>query len=53
MVNNQSHDFNDPAMHKSNQHHLVYALTDEIINRLVGYADVHSGQNSYNAEYKQ
>ena len=49
--------FDDPALHKSNQHHLVYALADEIVNRLVGYADtllsVHSGENSYNAEYKQ
>lgn len=49
--------FDDPALHKSNQHQLVYALADEIVNRLVGYADtllsVHSGENSYNAEYKQ
>jgi hypothetical protein len=49
--------FDDSALHKSDQHHLVYALADEIVNRLVGYADtllsVHSGENSYNAEYKQ
>lgn len=49
--------FDDPALHKSVQHKLVYALADEIVNRLVGYADtllsVHSGENSYNAEYKQ
>jgi hypothetical protein len=49
--------FDDPALHKSNEHQLVYALADEIVNRLVGYANtllsVHSGENSYNAEYKQ
>jgi hypothetical protein len=49
--------FDDPALHKSNEHQLVYALADEIVNRLVGYANtllsVHSGDNSYNAEYKQ
>jgi hypothetical protein len=49
--------FDDPALHKSGEHGLVYALSDEIVNRLVGYADtllsVHSGENSYNAEYKQ
>ena len=49
--------FDDPALHKSVEHSLVYALSDEIVNRLVGYADtllsVHSGENSYNAEYKQ
>jgi hypothetical protein len=49
--------FDDPALHKSGEHSLVYALSDEIVNRLVGYADtllsVHSGENSYNAEYKQ
>lgn len=49
--------FDDPCLHKSEQHQLVYALGDEIVNRLVGYADtllsVHCGENSYNAEYKQ
>jgi hypothetical protein len=49
--------FDDPLLHKSEQHQLVYAISDEIVNRLVGYADtllsVHSGENSYNAEYKQ
>ncbi|MFT4414297.1 hypothetical protein ACLM5H_10610 [Fredinandcohnia humi] len=48
--------FDDPALHHADLHSLVYALSDEIINRLVGYADtllsVHSGENSYNAEYK-
>jgi hypothetical protein len=49
--------FDDPALHKNELHRLVYAISDEIVNRLVGYADtllsVHSGENSYNAEYKQ
>ncbi|WP_408007694.1 hypothetical protein ACJROX_23825 [Pseudalkalibacillus sp. A8] len=49
--------FDDPALHKADLHSLVYAVSDEIVNRLVGYADtllsVHSGENSYNAEYKQ
>lgn len=49
--------FDDLALHKSELHPLVYAISDEIINRLVGYADtllsVHSGENSYNAEYIQ
>ncbi|MDN4074371.1 hypothetical protein QYF49_15400 [Fictibacillus sp. CENA-BCM004] len=46
--------FDDRRLHKPEYHMLVYALADEIINRLVGYADtllsVHSGQNSYQAE---
>lgn len=49
--------FDDPKLHKNESHRLVYAISDEIVNRLVGYADtllsVHSGENSYNAEYKQ
>ncbi|WP_226668065.1 hypothetical protein [Metabacillus litoralis] len=49
--------FDDPELHKSHLHHLVYSISDEIVNRLVGYADtllsVHSGENSYNALYKQ
>lgn len=48
--------FDDKALHDQNQHSLVYALADEIVNRLVGYADtllsVHCGDNSYQAEYK-
>jgi hypothetical protein len=47
--------FDDPSLHKNELHQLVYALADEIVNRLVGYADtllsVHAGENSYNAEY--
>ncbi|WP_198510246.1 hypothetical protein [Bacillus solitudinis] len=34
---------------------LVYAIGDEVINRLVGYANtllsLHAGENSYDAEY--
>jgi hypothetical protein len=49
--------FDDPALHNRELHRLVYAISDEIINRLVGYADtllsVHCGENSYQAEYKQ
>ncbi|WP_449540220.1 hypothetical protein [Ferdinandcohnia sp. Marseille-Q9671] len=48
--------FDDPALHIESKHSLVYAISDELVNRLVGYADtllsVHSGNNSYNAEYK-
>ncbi|NYE03929.1 hypothetical protein F4694_000673 [Bacillus niacini] len=49
--------FDDLSLHKNELHQLVYAVADEIVNRLVGYADtllsVHAGENSYNAEYKQ
>ncbi|WP_374702870.1 hypothetical protein [Bacillus sp. T33-2] len=49
--------FDDPAMFKPGLHPLVYGLADELVNRLVGYADtllsVHAGENSYNAEYKR
>jgi hypothetical protein len=49
--------FDDKSLHKKEHYRLVYAVCDEIVNRLVGYADtllsVHSGENSYNAEYKQ
>lgn len=40
----------DPALHP-----LVYAIVDELVNRLVGYANTlvsaHAGANSYQAEY--
>jgi len=49
--------FDDPVLHQEESHQLVYAISDEIVNRLVGYANtllsVHSGKNSYNAEYIQ
>ena len=48
--------FDALELHVSQLHPLVYALADEIVNRLVGYADtllsVHAGENSYQAEYK-
>jgi hypothetical protein len=47
--------FDDPKLYEPELHTLVYAIADELVNRLVGYADtllsVHSGQNSYQAEY--
>ena len=47
----------DIALHKPDALPLVYAIADELVNRLVGYADtllsVHAGENSYDAEYKQ
>lgn len=47
--------FDDPHLHKSQRYPLVHAIVDEVINRLVGYADtlvsVHSGENSYDTEY--
>ncbi|WP_236939274.1 hypothetical protein [Evansella clarkii] len=47
----------DPALHDSPAYPLLYAACDELVNRLVGYADtllsVHAGENSYDAEYKR
>jgi len=47
----------DPALFRAEIHPLVYAIADELVNRLVGYADtllsVHAGENSFDAEYKQ
>ncbi|MEC5424848.1 hypothetical protein QGM71_15285 [Virgibacillus sp. C22-A2] len=47
--------FDAPELYDTQLHPLVYALADEIVNRLVGYADtllsVHAGENSYQAEY--
>lgn len=49
--------YDDPMLHQSDAYTLVYAISDEVINRLVGYADtllaVHAGENSYDAEYIQ
>lgn len=49
--------FDDPLLFNREVHQLVYGICDEIVNRLVGYADtllsVHCGENSYSAEYKQ
>jgi hypothetical protein len=48
--------FDDLALHKPDHHALVYAISDELVNRLVGYAStllaVHAGENSFDAEYK-
>lgn len=48
--------FDDPDMHDENIQPVVVAIVDEVINRLVGYADtllsVHAGENSYQAVYK-
>ncbi|MGJ9386157.1 hypothetical protein [Salipaludibacillus sp. CF4.18] len=45
----------DPVLHKYESHPLLFAIIDEIINRLIGYANtlltVYAGENSYNAEY--
>lgn len=47
--------FEDPKLHNFELHSLVYSIAEELVNRLVGYADtllaVHAGENSYNAEY--
>ena len=47
----------DPMLFNPDAHSIVYAVSDELVNRLVGYADtllsVHAGENSYEAEYKQ
>ncbi|MDQ0879095.1 hypothetical protein [Peribacillus sp. V2I11] len=47
----------DPVLFGEENFQLVYSICDELINRLVGYADtllsVHAGSNSYNAEYKR
>ena len=47
--------FDDPNLHQPDLHALVYSIADEVVNRLVGFADtllsVHSGENSYHAEY--
>jgi hypothetical protein len=49
--------FDDPVLFNSDAHSIVYAIADELVNRLVGYADtllsVHAGENSFDAEYKQ
>ncbi|WP_227936499.1 hypothetical protein [Alkalihalobacillus deserti] len=47
--------YDDPKLHDQINHELVYAISDEVVNRLVGYANtllaVHAGANSYQAEY--
>ncbi|MGO4889094.1 hypothetical protein ACJ2A9_15195 [Anaerobacillus sp. MEB173] len=45
----------DPRLYQPDLYPLVYAICDEVINRLIGFADtllsVHAGDNSYDAEY--
>ncbi len=47
--------FNDPDLYNPELLPLVYGLAEELVNRLVGYADtllsVHAGTNSFDAEY--
>ncbi|MFD6208960.1 MULTISPECIES: hypothetical protein [unclassified Peribacillus] len=47
----------DQALFKEENFQLLYSICDELVNRLVGYANtllsVHVGSNSYNAEYKR
>ena len=47
--------YDDPSLYEESNAALVYAISEEIINRLVGYANtlvaVHCGSNSYQAEY--
>lgn len=47
--------FDDPALYDPSLHAMVYEVSEELVNRLVGYADtllsVHAGPNSYQAEY--
>lgn len=47
--------FDDPKLFDSTFYPLVYAVADELVNRLVGLANtllsVHSGENSFQAEY--
>ncbi|WP_409288163.1 hypothetical protein [Peribacillus sp. SCS-37] len=47
----------DPELFSENHFQLVYGIGDELVNRLVGYADtllsMHAGPNSYSAEYRQ
>lgn len=47
--------YDDPSLYEESNAALVYAISEEIINRLIGYANtlvaVHCGSNSYQAEY--
>lgn len=47
--------YDDPKLFAPEVSNLVYAISDEVVNRLVGFADtllsVHAGENSYDAEY--
>ncbi|WP_134685421.1 hypothetical protein [Brevibacillus migulae] len=47
--------YDDPALCMPEVSPLVYQISEELVNRLVGYANtllsVHAGANSYQAEY--
>jgi hypothetical protein len=47
--------YDDPKLYDESNHQMVYAISGELVNRLVGYANtllaVHAGANSYQAEY--
>ncbi|RXJ04120.1 hypothetical protein DS745_01675 [Anaerobacillus alkaliphilus] len=47
--------FDDPRLFDPKVYPLVYAISDELVNRLVGYSNtllsVHAGGNSFQAEY--
>lgn len=47
--------YDDPTLYEKENSALVYAISEELINQLVGYAQtlvsVHCGPNSYQAEY--
>lgn len=47
--------YDDPALYEESSASLVYNVSEELVNRLVGYAhtlvSVHCGANSYQAEY--
>ncbi|MCT8138214.1 hypothetical protein H1D32_10870 [Anaerobacillus sp. CMMVII] len=47
--------FDDPTLYEPSVYPLVYAIADELVNRLVGFANtllsVHAGANSFQAEY--
>lgn len=47
--------YDDPALFLPDVSPLVYKISEELVNRLVGYANtllsVHAGANSYQAEY--
>ncbi|MDV2580743.1 hypothetical protein [Alkalibacillus haloalkaliphilus] len=46
----------DPKLFDREHHVLIYLIGDEVINRIVGFANtlltVYAGENSYKAEYK-
>ena len=47
--------YEDKELYCETMYQLVYAISEELVNRLVGYANtllsVHAGDNSYQSEY--